>query len=231
MVVLRQVSVDRSAWTDPVRQRGASPEERQGDLGRVLGQDARGIVQVVPLVADLQASVHSKLRLRELKKPLPDASHRVQTVVPEPFLQWMAVGLEEQQSVARLVTPKAQQAEQLLGLPWCLAKWAGEPARTESPQAERCQSRAMFLQARTVALGEHAHLAREQVQRASQVPRRAERAWTLRLFSPPPPLLLRPQSRENVFGPARRARDRANLSASFSPSRRSGEESRSRPWP
>ena len=122
-MVGRRVSVDRPAWTGPVRQLGASLEERQGDLGRLLDQDVRGIVQAVPLAAVLQASAHSKLRLRELKKPLPDASHPARMAAPESFLERMPDDLEVLSAVW-LVTPEAQPVEQLPGLPWCLAKWA-----------------------------------------------------------------------------------------------------------
>jgi hypothetical protein len=87
-----RVSAGRWAWTVPAQPRGAFPEERLADFGRHLDQDERGgIVQVVPLAVDLRASVRQS---KELKKPLPDASRRVQMAVPEPFLEWSTGELE-----------------------------------------------------------------------------------------------------------------------------------------
>jgi len=110
MAVLRLVSVGRRAWTDPAQPRGAFPEEHPVEFGRHLGQDARGIVRVVPIAGDLQAWARSERQSREPKKPLPDAARRAQMAVPEPFLEQLTGDLAARVA-ARVAQQKARQAE------------------------------------------------------------------------------------------------------------------------
>ena len=107
-----RVSVGRRAWTVPVLPQGAFLEERPAGPDQQLDQDERGgIVQVVLLAVDLRASVRSERQSKELKKPLPGASRRAPTVVPEPLLEW-STGELEAQAVARLAPRRAaRQAE------------------------------------------------------------------------------------------------------------------------
>jgi hypothetical protein len=147
LVAARQVSEGPLAWTDPVRPQGAFPEERPGDFGQLLDQDARGeIVQVVlPAVAQ-RASARSERHLKELKKPLPDASHRAQMAASEPFLE-RTVGDSEAQAVARLapqkaVLPAGRQPE----LSWRLAHLAVALAQPEPVQGARCWPRVFLLE-------------------------------------------------------------------------------------
>jgi hypothetical protein len=139
MAVPHQVSAGRPAWTDPARPQGAFLEERPGDFGRHLDQDERGgIVQVVPLAVDLRASVRQS---KELKRPLPDASRRVQMAVPEPFLEW-STGELEAQVVAQLAPrTAARQAELQPELSRRLARLAVAREQSDLLKAERCWPR------------------------------------------------------------------------------------------
>jgi hypothetical protein len=105
--VLRPVSVDRPAWTDPVRRQGACLEERPA-FALCLDQDAAGIDQAVLSAGDLRALAHSECLSRELKKPLPDASSRGRTVALWPFLE--GTGGSVARSEVQLAKPKARQA-------------------------------------------------------------------------------------------------------------------------
>jgi hypothetical protein len=144
LVAARQVSEGPLAWTDPVRPQGAFPEERPAGPGQHLGQDARGeIVQVVLRAVAQRASVRHS---RELKKPLPDASHQAQMAAPEPFLE-RSTGELEAQVVAQLAPQTAaRQAELQPELSRRLARLAVALAQPEPVQAERCWLRASLLE-------------------------------------------------------------------------------------
>jgi hypothetical protein len=144
LVAARQVSEGPLAWTDPVRPQRAFPEERPAGPGQHLDQDARGkIVQVVLSAVAQRASVRHS---RELKKPLPDASHRAQMAAPEPFLERTA-GDSEAQAVAQLAPQTAaRQAGRQPELSWRLAHLAVALAQPEPVQAERCWPRVFLLE-------------------------------------------------------------------------------------
>jgi hypothetical protein len=144
LVAARQVSEGPLAWTDPVRPQGAFPEERPAGPGQHLDQDARGeIVQVVLSAVAQRASVRQS---QDPKKPLPGASRRAQTVVPEPLLEW-STGELEAQVVAQLVPQTAaRQAELQPELSWRLAHLAVALAQPEPVQAERCWPRVFLLE-------------------------------------------------------------------------------------